>query len=150
FEPRVYFGEQSPEYSIVGAPAGSEPVELDYPRGTDGASETKYTYTGDGGPKIGDFFSQLVYALKFQSEQILFSDYVNSESQILYDRDPLTRVKKVAPYLELDNDPYPSVVDGKIVWIVDGYTTASTYPYSTTVSLDAATTDSNTTSPRFA
>lgn len=152
FEPRIYFGEHSPLYSIVGAPKGATPVELDYPRGSDesGSSETKYTYTGNGGPKIGDFFTKLVYALKFQSEQILFSDNVNSESQILYDRDPLVRVKKAAPYLELDNDPYPSVVDGRIVWIVDGYTTASTYPYSTTVSLDAATTDAKTTQPRFA
>ena len=150
FQPRIYFGEHSPQYSIVGARKDADPVELDYPRGTDGASETKYTYTGDGGPKIGDFFTKLIYALKFQSEQILFSDNVNEKSQILYDRDPLTRVKKAAPYLELDNDPYPSVVDGRIVWIVDGYTTASTYPYSTTVSLDAATTDANTTQPRFA
>jgi uncharacterized protein len=150
FEPRIYFGEHSPTYSIVGAPKGADPVELDYPRGTDGASETKTTFTGNGGPKVGDFLSKLVYALKFQSEQILFSDYVNEDSQILYDRDPSVRVKKAAPYLELDNDPYPSVVDGRIVWIVDGYTTASTYPYSTTVSLDAATTDANTTQPRFA
>jgi len=150
FQPRIYFGEHSPLYSIVGAPEGADPVELDYPRGTDGSSETKYTYTGDGGPKIGDFFTKLIYALKFQSEQILFSDNVNEESQILYDRHPLDRVKKAAPYLELDNDPYPSVVDGRIVWIVDGYTTASTYPYSTAVSLDAATTDANTTQPRFA
>src|SRR5690606_7372096 len=62
FEPRVYFGEYSPAYSIVGAPAGATPVELDYPRGTDGASETKYTFTGDGGPRIGDFFTKLIYA----------------------------------------------------------------------------------------
>ncbi|MFT4219782.1 MAG: UPF0182 family protein [Microbacterium sp.] len=150
FEPRVYFGEYSPTYSIVGAPSDGAPVELDYPRGTDGATNTKYTFTGDGGPSIGNIFNKLVYALKFQSEQIIFSDYVNDHSQILYDRHPLVRVKKAAPYLELDNDPYPSVVDGRIVWIVDGYTTAATYPYSTTVSLDAATTDANTTQPRFA
>ncbi|MFT4229128.1 MAG: UPF0182 family protein [Microbacterium sp.] len=150
FEPRIYFGENSPTYSIVGAPEDATPVELDFPRGTGGQADTKYTFTGDGGPKIGDFFTKLVYALKFQSEQILFSENLNEESQILYDRDPLVRVKKAAPYLELDNDPYPSVVDGRIVWIVDGYTTASTYPYSTTVSLDAATTDANTTQPQFA
>ncbi|MFV0319371.1 MAG: UPF0182 family protein [Microbacterium sp.] len=150
FEPRIYFGENSPEYSIVGAPEGTEPVELDYPRGTDGASETKYTFTGDGGPHIGTFFNQLIYSLKFQSTDILFSDYVNSESQVLYDRDPLTRVQQAAPYLELDSDPYPSVVDGRIVWIVDGYTVAASYPYSTTVSLEGAITDSNNTQPRFA
>lgn len=151
FEPRVYFGEFSPTYSIVGAPEGTEPRELDFPRGTEeGASQTKTTFTGDGGPSIGNVFTKLIYALKFQSEQILFSDYVNDESQILYDRDPKTRVEKVAPYLDLDSDPYPSVVDGRIVWIVDGYTTSASYPYSTSVSLSQAIEDSNTAAPRFA
>ncbi|WP_067198371.1 UPF0182 family membrane protein [Microbacterium sp. XT11] len=150
YEPRIYFGEHSPEYSIVGAPKGSDPVEIDYPSGEKGASETKTTFDGDGGPRIGDTFTKLLYALKFQSEQILFSNLVNSESQILYDRDPITRVQKVAPYLELDSDPYPSVVDGRIVWIVDGYTTSSSYPYSTSVSLSKAITDSNTPSPSLA
>lgn len=150
FEPRVYFGENSPEYSIVGAPEGAEPAEIDYPRGQDGATETKTTFAGDGGPKVSGTFTKLLYALKFQSEQILFSDLVNEESQILYDRDPKTRVQKTAPYLELDSDPYPSVVDGRIVWIVDGYTTSSTYPYSTSVSLSDAIADSNITSPTLA
>jgi uncharacterized membrane protein (UPF0182 family) len=150
FEPRVYFGEFSPTYSIVGAPEGTDPVELDYPSGPDGASETKTTFSGDGGPSIGSVFDRLIYALKFQSEQILFSDNVNEESQILYDRDPSVRVQKVAPYLTLDGDPYPSVVDGRIVWIIDGYTLSANYPYSTTVSLQQAISDSNTTAPRFA
>ncbi|WP_295100586.1 UPF0182 family protein [uncultured Microbacterium sp.] len=150
FEPRVYFGENSPEYSIVGSPDGTDSVEIDYPRGKDGASETKTTFEGDGGPKIGSSFTKLLYALKFQSEQILFSNLVNDDSQILYDRDPKTRVQKVAPYLELDSDPYPSVVDGRIVWIVDGYTTSSTYPYSTNVSLSDAIADSNLPSPTLA
>ncbi|WP_454112938.1 UPF0182 family membrane protein [Microbacterium maritypicum] len=150
FEPRVYFGENSPEYSIVGAPEGSEPAEIDYPRGKDGSSETKTTFDGDGGPKVGDTFTKLLYALKFQSEQILFSNLVNEDSQILYDRDPKTRVQKVAPYLELDSDPYPSVVDGRIVWIVNGYTTSQTYPYSTSVSLSDAIADSNIPSPTLA
>lgn len=144
FQPRVYFGESSPEYSIVGAPEGTEPVEIDYPRGEDGASDTKTTFEGDGGPRIGNTFVKLLYAMKFQSEQILFSNLVNSESQILYDRDPKTRVQKVAPYLTLDNDPYPSVVDGRIVWIVDGFTTSASYPYSKTVSLRDAIADSRT------
>jgi uncharacterized membrane protein (UPF0182 family) len=151
FEPRVYFGEFSPTYSIVGAPEGTPPVELDYPRGADdGSSETKTTFSGDGGPNIGSVFNRLIYALKFQSEQILFSDNVNEDSQILYDRDPSLRVQKAAPYLTLDSDPYPSVVDGRIVWIVDGYTLSANYPYSTTVSLQQAISDSNTTAPRFA
>ncbi|MGC5170877.1 UPF0182 family protein [Micromonospora sp. DT81.3] len=150
FEPRVYFGEYSPEYSIVGAPEGTAPVELDYPSGEDGASETKTTFEGDGGPSIGSVFNRLIYALRFQSEQILFSDYVNEDSQILYDRDPSVRVQKAAPYLEIDSDPYPSVVDGRVVWIIDGYTLSANYPYSTTVSLQQAISDSNTTAQRFA
>ncbi|HEX5859437.1 MAG TPA: UPF0182 family protein, partial [Microbacterium sp.] len=150
FEPRVYFGEYSPTYSIVGAPEGTPDVELDYPSGADGASETKTTFEGDGGPSIGSVFNRLIYALRFQSEQILFSDYVNEDSQILYDRDPSVRVQKVAPYLEIDSDPYPSVVDGRIVWIIDGYTLSANYPYSTTVSLQQAISDSNATAQRFA
>ncbi|GAA2969806.1 uncharacterized membrane protein (UPF0182 family) [Microbacterium terrae] len=150
FQPRVYFGEYSPAYSIVGAPEGSAPAELDYPQGEDGASETKTTFEGDGGPSLGNVFNRLIYALKFQAEQILFSDYVNEESQILYDRDPRERVQKVAPYLTLDNDPYPSVVDGRIVWIVDGYTLSANYPYSSTVSLTSAISDSSNPAPRFA
>lgn len=150
FQPRVYFGEYSPTYSIVGAPADAEPVELDYPVGGDAGGETKTTFEGDGGPSLGSVFNRLIYALKFQAEQILFSDYVNEESQILYDRDPLTRVQKVAPYLTLDSDPYPSVVDGRVVWIIDGYTLSANYPYSSTVSLASAISDSSNPAPRFA
>lgn len=150
FQPRVYFGEYSPTYSIVGAPEGTAPVELDYPTGSDGGSETKTTFEGDGGPSLGNVFNRLIYALKFQAEQILFSDYVNEDSQILYDRDPSARVQKVAPYLTLDSDPYPSVVDGRVVWIIDGYTLSANYPYSSTVSLASAISDSSNPAPRFA
>ena len=96
------------------------------------------------GPTLDNVFTKLVYALKFQSEQIFFSDAVNDDSQILYDRDPIERVKKVAPYLTLDCDPYPSVVDGRIVWIVDGYTLTDQYPYSNKVSMSEAIADSET------
>ena len=150
FQPRVYFGEFSPPYSIVGAPESADPVELDYPSGEDGSGETKTTFDGDGGPSLGSVFNRLIYALKFQAEQILFSDYVNEDSQILYDRNPRERVQKVAPYLTLDNDAYPSVVDGRIVWIVDGYTLSANYPYSSTVSLTSAISDSSNPAPRFA
>ncbi|WP_374974739.1 UPF0182 family protein [Microbacterium trichothecenolyticum] len=150
FQPRVYFGEYSPTYSIVGAPEGADPVELDYPSGEDGSGETKTTFDGDGGPSLGNVFNRLIYALKFQAEQILFSDYVNEDSQILYDRNPRERVQKVAPYLTLDNDAYPSVVDGRIVWIIDGYTLSANYPYSSTVSLTSAISDSSNPAPRFA
>jgi len=144
FEPRVYFGESSPEYSIVGAPEGSDPAEFDHVSGADGASQSYYTFTGEGGPSLGNIFNRLVYAIKFQSEQILLSDAINENSQILYDRDPTQRVQAAAPYLTIDGDPYASVVDGELVWIVDGYTTSDAYPYSTQTSIEAAATDSNT------
>jgi len=150
YEPRVYFGESSPTYSIVGAPKGAKPVELDYPSGTDGAQQTYTTFTGNGGPKLDNVFTKLIYALKFQSEQIFLSDSVNANSQILYDRDPIDRVKKVAPYLTLDTDAYPSVVDGRIKWIVDGYTTSSNYPYSTPIGLSAAIADTETAAQPYA
>lgn len=150
FEPRVYFGESSPEYSIVGAPEGSDPIELDFPSGEDGAQQTSTTFTGDGGPMLDNAFNKLIYALKFQSEQIFLADSVNEKSQILYDRDPITRVQKVAPYLTLDSDAFPSVVDGRVKWVIDGYTTSGSYPYSTSVSLSDAITDTETPAQPFA
>ncbi|WP_174776550.1 UPF0182 family protein [Cryobacterium sp. TmT2-59] len=150
YEPRIYFGETSAPYSIVGAPEGSKPVELDYPSGTEGAQQTYTTFTGDGGPKLDNAFNKLIYALKFQSEQIFLANDVNEKSQILYDRDPVTRVQKVAPYLTLDSDAYPSIVDGKVKWIVDGYTTSASYPYSTSVGLSDAIADTETPPQPFA
>lgn len=154
FEPRVYFGEQSPTYSIVGAPTTTTPIELDYPSDSNSdaatASNTTTTFTGNGGPKLDNIFTRLIYAIKFQSEQIFLSDAVNKDSQILYDRNPIERVKKLAPYLTLDTDTYPSVVDGKLVWIVDGYTTTANYPYSQVEQLSNVIADANTDAPLYA
>ncbi|MDR1799533.1 MAG: UPF0182 family protein [Bifidobacteriaceae bacterium] len=143
-EPRVYFGTSSPEYSIVGGPEGTAPVELDYPSDEAELGQVNTTYAGDGGPNVGSLLNKVLYALRFSSTNILFSDYVNSESQILYDRDPATRVQKVAPYLTLDERVYPAVVDGRIVWIVDGYTTSDAYPYAEHQTVASATLDSIT------
>ena len=151
FEPRVYFGENSPTYSIVGAPKASDPIELDYPSGGGtGDSQIYNTFTGSGGPTLDNWFNRLVYALKFQSEQVFLSNAVTSSSQILYDRDPKTRVQKVAPYLTLDSDAYPAVVDGRLKWIIDGYTTSSSYPYSEVQSLSEAIADTYTPQPAYA
>ena len=151
YEPRIYFGENSPPYSIVGGPEGSTALELDFPSGGEGnENNATYTFTGDGGPKLDTLFSQLLYALKFQSEQIILSDAITPDSQILYDRHPADRVQKVAPYLTLDNDIYPAVVDGRVVWIVDGYTTTSEYPYSTQLNVSEAIADTYSPSPQLA
>ncbi|WP_082566173.1 UPF0182 family protein [Arthrobacter sp. Soil782] len=144
FEPRIYFGEESPEYSIVGAPEGATPLEIDRPQTEESDQEARSTFRGDGGPQVGNFFNRLVYALKFQSTDLLLSDQVTSESQILYDRDPVERVEKVAPYLTLDSNTYPAIVDGRVKWIIEGYTTTSDYPYSTQQELQSATVDSLT------
>jgi len=156
YQPRIYFGEKSPTYSIVGAEKGAKNVEFDYPSGggasasdatTDGATTT---YTGNGGPKLDNFLKKLVYAIHFGAQEILFSNAVTNNSQILYDRDPKTRVQKVAPYLTLDSDPYPAVVDGKVVWIVDGYTTTADYPYSRVEQLSNTIVDTYTAQPGYA
>jgi len=147
YEPRIYFGENSPEYSIVGAPKGASMRELDYPAGGSGTTDqqTMTTFSGNGGPKLDGIFKRLAYALKFQSEQILLSDAVTDQSQILYNRSPRERVAEVAPYLTLDTDMYPAIVEGKVVWIIDGYTTSANYPYSRAESLGGAIADSSTT-----
>ncbi len=141
-QPRVYFGELSPIYSIVGAPEGSPPVELDYPDDANPTGQATNTYQGKGGVAMGSLFGRLLFATKFQDANILLSDLVNVDSRILWDRDPVTRVEKVAPWLTLDQDPYPIVADGRIKWIVDGYTLSNEYPYSSRVSLTDATSDS--------
>ena len=144
YEPRIYFGENSPTYSIVGAAAGKQPRELDYPAGDGQADQTYTTFKGNGGPKLDNIAARLAYALKFQSEQILLSDAISNDSQILYNRDPRSRVAAVAPYLTLDSDSYPAVVDGRVVWIIDGYTTSNNYPYSRSENLSQAIADSGT------
>jgi hypothetical protein len=145
FEQRIYFGEKSQQFSIVGGPDGADPRELDYPTDdTEGSSRAEYTFEGDGGPVVGDPLTRLLYAIKFRDQNILLSDSVNPESQILYDRTPRERVKKVAPFLTLDGDPYPAVVDGRVKWIVDAYTTTNAYPYSDLQPLEDATADSLT------
>lgn len=144
-EPRIYFGELQTNYSIVGAPDGSTPIELDTPGGGDSGNPTTYTYKGKGGVPVGSWWNRLLYAAKFADVNILLSDRVNSDSKIIYDRTPRERVQKAAPWLKADGDPYPAVVDGRIVWIVDGYTTSNSYPYSQRVGLNAVTSDSQTT-----
>ncbi|MFI5731835.1 UPF0182 family protein [Kribbella sp. NPDC051587] len=144
YEPRIYFGEKSPTYSIVGGPKGGQAVELDTPEGKVGGDPTLNTYDGKGGVGIGSFGNRLLYATKFRDANLLLSSRVNPDSKILYDRTPRERVEKAAPWLTPDGDPYPAVVDGQVVWIVDGYTTSANYPYAQKVALDDSTRDTTT------
>ena len=142
YENRVYYGEQSPDYSIVGKVGGGPDVELDLgDAGTDDEGETT-TYDGEGGVEVGSLLDQLMYAVKFGEPNFLLSERVNDNSKVLYYREPLERVEKVAPWLTLDEDPYPAVVDGRIVWIIDGYTTTDRYPLAQKESFEEMTDDS--------
>jgi uncharacterized protein len=145
FQPRIYFGENVPNYSIIGGPKTDTPVEFDYPDDASANGQKNYTYTGEGGVPMGGLLKKLLFAIQYQEQRIVLSSLINSESKILYNRSPRDRVAKVAPWLTLDGDPYPAIVDGKIQWIIDGYTTSSGYPYSQTTALGAATTDALTT-----
>ena len=134
-QPRIYYGERmaADDYAIVGQSDPNKKAEFDRPAGEGGGES--YTYTGEGGVEIGSFARRLLYAIKEQESNFLLSEAVNKDSKLLYVRNPRDRVEKVAPFLTLDGDPYPAVVDGRVQWIVDGYTTAATYPYAQKVNL---------------
>ena len=138
-QPRIYYGPviagaaDGMDYAITGQ-TGENPVEYD----TDSST---YTYDGKGGVGIGNIFDRTMYAAKYRELNFLLSDRVGSESKLLYDRDPRERVEKVAPWLTTDSATYPAVVDGRLKWIVDGYTTLESLPYSQRASLSDATQD---------
>ena len=144
FEPRVYFGENVPDYSIIGGKKSSSPVEFDYPDDASANGQKNVTYSGSGGVPMGSLFNRIVFALRYQEQRIFLSNLINADSKILFNRNPRDRVAKVAPWLTLDGDPYPALVDGKIIWIIDGYTTSAGYPYSKKTTLSSATSDALT------
>jgi uncharacterized protein len=140
YQPRIYYGEDSPDYSIVGRPPGGKDLELDLPN-NEGASARMNTYGGSTGVSVGGLFNKLMYAVKFSEPNIVLSSRVNKNSEILYDRAPRERVQKVAPWLTVDGDAYPAVVGGRVKWILDGYTTTDRYPNSEKDSLRSMTSD---------
>ena len=149
-QPRIYFGEQSTEYAIVGQTDPNKRVEFDRPQPNNATAEERYTYEGTGGVPIGSYFRRLVFAIKNTESNFLLSDAINNDSRLMYVRDPRSRVEKVAPFLTIDGDPYPAVVDGRIKWILDGYTTSATYPYSQRINLQQETRDELTNQGTFA
>ena len=129
-----------------GSAAGRAPAELDFPSQS-ASGQQNTTYRGSGGVPIGSFWNRLLYATKLKQLNILLSGAVNHQSRILYVRDPLARVAKVAPFLTLDGDVYPVISGGSLDWVVDAYTTTDLYPYSERESLDGVTADSIGTPP---
>ena len=140
-QPRIYFGPviagTSDDYAIVGKSGNDR--EYDYETNT----ETKnYTYSGRGGVPIGNWLNRAVFAAKFSERKLVFPNPIGDDSKILFNRDPSERVKAVAPWLTTDTTVYPAIVNKRMVWIVDGYTTLDNYPYSELTSLSSATADS--------
>ncbi|MGH3362562.1 MAG: UPF0182 family protein [Nocardioides sp.] len=142
YESRVYYGERSPDYSVVGKREGASDVELDLGNRSSGDEGQTTTFDGEGGVEVGSFLDQLLYAVKFGEPNFILSERVNENSKVLYYRKPLERVEKLAPWLTLDKDPYPAVVDGRIQWIIDGYTTTDRFPLAQRESFEEMTTDS--------
>ena len=140
-QPRVYYGpviaDAVADYAIVGRNGADR--EYDYETNT----ETKnYTYTGTGGVGVGNWLARSVFAAKFAERNFLFSNVIGADSKILFNRDPASRVQAVAPWLTTDSTVYPAIVNKRLVWIIDGYTTLDNYPYSELTSLSSATADS--------
>ncbi|MBK3582618.1 UPF0182 family protein [Streptomyces microflavus] len=140
YEQRIYYGEKTEQYSIVGGPQ----KELDYEE--DGEKTT--SYKGDSGVSLSNTFNRAAYAVSFSEPQIMYSGAIGDGSRILYNRTPKERVEAVAPWLTIDGDAYPAVVDGRIQWIVDAYTTTNGYPYASRTTLGDTTADSLTTNQR--
>ncbi|WP_392542840.1 UPF0182 family protein [Oryzobacter telluris] len=145
YEKRIYFGELSPSYSVVGAPAAAQPREFDFPASGEGDVAVNNTYSGKGGVPIGSMLRRIAYAVKYREANFLLSDAVNSSSRVLDHRTPTERVERVAPWLRLDGNVYPAVVEGRVQWIVDGFTTSASYPNSRLLEMADATSDAVTT-----
>ncbi len=122
-QPEIYYGEKTRDYVIV----RTKTEEFDYPKGD---RNVYTTYKGSGGVLVNSFMRRLLFAVHFRSPQIFFTRYLTPESRIMFYRPIHVRVKKIAPFLRFDRDPYLVIAEGRLFWIVDAYTTTSMYPYS--------------------
>ncbi|MFK0167403.1 UPF0182 family protein [Streptomyces sp. NPDC090306] len=137
YQQRIYYGEKTTQYSIVGGPQ----KEVDY---SDDDGEKNTSYTGNSGVNLDNTLNRAAYAVTLGEPQILYSGAIGKGSRILYNRTPKERVEAVAPWLTIDGDAYPAVVDGSIQWVVDAYTTTNGYPYASRTTLGDTTADSLT------
>ena len=156
FQPRIYIGEDQTGYAIVrtnrcevdfplqddGSTSNSEAAEEAQAitdaesagqtecDNTDGGSNQLFAYDGEDGVRAGGLFRRIAFALRFQDLNPIFSDLIEDDSRFIYNRDVRQRARELAPFLEFDADSYPAIVDGRIVFIIDAYTTSSNFPYS--------------------
>ncbi len=123
--PEIYYGEETDEYVFVNS---TDIQEFDYPLG----DTNKFTsYKGSGGVEVSDFFTKLLFAVRFGDGNIMLSPYITPGTRVLYHRNISEMLEQLAPFLRYEDDPYMVVVDGKLYWIEDAHTYTDRYPYST-------------------
>ncbi len=146
-QPRIYVGEGLGGYAIVGTgrcevdfplQGGQEVVDADSPDVAEGendacdasGSNAEFAYDGEDGVEAGGIIRRLAFALRFQDLNPIFSGLIDNDARFIYNRDVQTRVRELAPFLDFDADSYPAIIDGRVVFIIDGYTTSDNYPYA--------------------
>ena len=122
--PQLYYTDGLSGYAVVGANTD----EVDY--AVSGGNDVVSRYEGEGGVGMGSFIRRAAFALRFGEFEPLFSGQITDESRVIFHRDVAERVDEIAPFVEWDADPYPVVLEGRVVYIIDGYTTSDRYPYS--------------------
>ncbi len=131
-QPRVYFGEKLKDYSLVDA----KQAEFDYPKkGVDATTR----YRGAAGVGLSSWLRKAAFALRFGDQNLLISSQIDDKTRIIFRKDITERVQAAAPFLTFDGDPYPVIADGRLVWVLDGFTTSDHYPYSQSMSPDTGT-----------
>jgi uncharacterized protein len=136
-EPRVYFAEDTKVPFIV---VGTGVDEFDFPQAAEGEAQFARTrYAGKGGIEIGGIFRRMAFAWRYRDVNLLISGLIERDSRILINTEIRDRVQKIAPFLKYDHDPYSAVVDGRLVWIWDAYTSSDAFPYSQRVLLQDLT-----------
>ena len=123
-QPAVYFGLSNSGYVV----ANTKQPEIDYQLSSGSNVETHYT--GDGGVQLSSLFKQAMFALRFGSLNLLISNQITPQSRIMFERGLQARISMAAPFLALDSDPYPVLINGQIDWVQDAYTTTDNYPYA--------------------
>ncbi|MCP5024673.1 MAG: UPF0182 family protein [Actinomycetia bacterium] len=123
-QPRLYYGEDLKGYAII----ETSRREIDFQDADGNTQENQYD--GDGGVGIGGFIRESAFALRFGQLDPLISDFLGSDSRVIFNRDVRTRVETLAPFLRYDSDPYPVVSEGRIVYVIDAYTISNDYPYA--------------------
>jgi uncharacterized membrane protein (UPF0182 family) len=127
--PEIYYGELTNDYLFVNSGAS----EFDYPQGD---SNKFTTYAGKGGVALSNFFTKLLFAVRFGDGNVLLSNYITPQTRVLFHRNIGDSIRLLAPFLSYDNDPYLVLADGRLQWVIDAYTTSDKYPYSSPTGAD--------------